>query len=352
MKKILVLLVLLVGGLGLVSCSNKTKLIVYIPNDYIDKDLLGEFEDLHDVRVQILNFDSNEVALGQIASNSYDVVIPSDYAIEELASKDLIEKIDVADYLGEGFEYTEGLQSFLTALGNEGFNFTNYAVPYFWGTVGVLYNHNVNGLTAKVKEEGFKVIGDQKLETIIYDSSRDAFMAALNVNDVLLKNAKASDVNTAKDWLIAAKGPKTSILSDQILTDMLSGTKYDAVIAYSGDAAYIMSENDNYSFYAPSNTNVWADGFAIPKNAKEKELAKEFIKFMTSYEQAFANSSYVGYTSPRKDVYNEMIASDGEYGDERLKVAYEAKVDVFQFYRFDNELKKLLDDAWAIVIAS
>ncbi|VEU80608.1 extracellular solute-binding protein [Haploplasma axanthum] len=352
MKKILSLIVVVTTALVLVACSNKPRLIIYLPNEYIDMSVIKKFEKENNVRVRIINFDSNEVALGQVKSNSYDVVIPSDYAIEELAAQGLLEELNTSEYLGEGFENAPGLEAFLNQLNDEGFNFSKYAIPYFWGNVGVLYNHNITGLTERVKTEGFGVIGDQNLETIIYESSRDAYMVALNVNDVLLKDATKTDIDNATQWLINAKGPKTSILSDQILTTMLRGTKYDAVITYSGDAAYIMSENENYSFYAPANTNVWADGFVIPKNATNKELAKEFIKYMTSYEAAFDNSSYVGYSSPRKDVYDEMIAEDGEYGDERLRVAYAAKVTPFQFFRYDSNLKKMLDDGWEIVVTA
>lgn len=354
MKKFYLLTLVIATTLILIGCSSKTRLVLYIPNDYIDESLIEEFEKEHNVRVKKITFNSNEVALGQIPSNSYDVVVPSDYAIEELAHKGLIEKIDYTEFLGEGFEFTPQLQMFLDQLKSEGFNFLDYAVPYFWGSVGVLYKNSTVTLEM-MQEQGFGIVANQNLNTVIYDSSRDGLMVGLlNVNDgVLLKDATQADVTAAEKWLISAKGSKTSTKSDQILNEMLNNdTRYDAVITYSGDAAYIMSENENYSFYIPNKTNLWADGFAIPTNAKQKDLAKEFIKFMTTHDSALTNTIEIGYSSPRSDVFTEMITGDGDYADERLKTAYESIVDEFQMFRHNDVLKDMISKSWDRYLAA
>lgn len=352
MKKTFTLLLVVVTVIVAQACSNKPILKVFLPNDYWNKDVIKDFEKEYNVRVRIINFDSNEVALTQIKANRYDVVIPSDYTIEELVHEDLLEDISGSVWADLDVELTEELVSLLDYLKEDGFDFLKYAAPYFWGTVGVLYNHNISGLAARVENEGFGIIGDQTLETIIYDSSRDAFLAALLVDDVLLKDATQDDINSAKDWLIAAKGPKTSIKSDEILTEMLRGTRYDAVLSYNGDAAYIMSENSNYSYFIPDKSNLWADGFAVPKNAENKELAYTFIKFMMSYDAALGNTEYVGYSSPRQDVFDYIIGPDGDYNEPRLKYAYQSKVTNFQEFRFMPSLKSMIDDAWRVVIAT
>lgn len=352
MKKIFTLLLVVVAVIFIQACSNKPILKVFLPNDYWNKDVIRDFEKEYNVRVRIINFDSNEVALTQIKANRYDVVVPSDYALEELISENLLEDLSETVWAGLDIELTAELALLLDSFKEDGFDFLKYAAPYFWGTIGVLYNHNITGLTNRVENEGFGIIGDQSLETIIYDSSRDAFLAALLVNDVLLKDATQDDIDDAKDWLIAAKGPKTSIKSDEILTEMLRGTKYDAVIAYNGDAAYIMSENDNYSYFIPDKSNLWADGFAVPKNAENKELAYTFIKFMMTYDAALGSTEYVGYTSPRQDVFDDMIGEDGDYNEPRLRYAYESEVTNFQAFRFMPSLKSMIDDAWRVVIAT
>lgn len=351
MKKLFLIISVLATGLFLVSCSKKERLVVFMPNDYIDKSIIKRFEKQEGVKVDLLNFNSNEVMLGQVESNKYDVIVPSDYAIEELANKDLIDKINYKDYLGEGFEFTETLQHFMEQLSEEGFNFLDYSVPYFWGSIGVLYNHN-KFTAEEIEAGGFGVINKKGQNNVIYDSSRDALMAGLlQVNGgVLLNDATQADVNLAKDWLIDTKKNGARIISDEILGELVGNrTKYDAVIAYSGDAAYIMSENDNYSYHLPENTNVWADGFVVTKQSTKKDLAREFIKFMTSYEQALDNTIEVGYTAARQDVYEEMVTGEGDYAEPRLKYAYEAKVENFQIFRYNDELKNMLSKAFELV---
>lgn len=352
MKKILMLVLIAATALVVAACSNKPILKLYLPNDYLNRDVIRAFEKEYNVRVRIINFDSNEVALTQIKANRYDVVVPSDYAIEELVANDLLEDISVSVWQDLDVTLTEELQDLIDYLKEDGFDFLKYAAPYFWGTVGVLYRHGVSGLAERVQAEGFGVIGDQSLETIIYDSSRDAFMAALLVQDVLLSEATQAEIDIAKEWLINAKGPKTSIKSDEILTEMLRGTRYDAVIAYSGDAAYIMSENENYSYFIPEKSNLWVDGFAVPKNAESKELAYDFIKYMMSYEAALGSTEEIGYTSPRQDVFNLMIGAGGDYHDPRLSLAYRSDVINFQAFRYMPALKSMIDDAWRVVIAT
>lgn len=353
MKKLLLFVGLVSTTLFLVACSTKTKLVVYIPNDYINKDIVRKFEKENGVKVKLSTFDSNEVALSQIRSNVYDVVIPSDYAIEELVSEDLLMEIDYHELLGNNIEFSASLEVFLDQLKDEGFDFRKYAVPYFWGSFGILYNKNKIS-EDRIKEEGFNIIADQSLETVIYDSSRDALMVGMLVNGKNLHDdtrtlvETKADVLKAEEWLKKAKGPKTSILSDEILSDMESGTPFDAVMSYSGDAVYIMSENSNYDYYMPENTNVWADGFVIPKNSKQPDLAKEFIKYMTSYDAVYENSLEIGYSAVRADVLNDLI--EDEFSASNLAYAYEPKVEPFQIYRFDKELKKLLDESWARII--
>lgn len=349
MKKILTVVSSLLLAFVLIACSNKPKLKLYVPNDYTNKDLIRQFEKENNVRVKIITFNSNEVALGNVRANSYDVVVPSDYAIEELAKENLLEKIDFDSLVDETFELAPGLEAFLNQLNEEGFNFKEYSVPYFWGSLGILYNNN------KISKEeianlGFSVIGKKDLNTVIYDSSRDALMVGLNVVGKKLDEATQKDIDAAKDWLISAKRNGARILSDEILTDMLKGTPHDAVIAYSGDAVYIMDENSNYDFYIPENTNMFADGFVVPKNAKNKELAFKFIKFMTTKEAALANTLELGYTAARKDVFEQMLNED--FSEERIKLAYESKIELFQIYRYDIDLKEKIEKAWELVLVA
>ncbi len=358
MKKIWLLAVSVFSVFILAGCNLEADLKIYLPNDYINKDVVRAFEKETGKKVALVTFDSNEVALSQVKVNSYDVVIPSDYGIEELAKENYLQKIDWTkiEALNKETDLNEGLKTQLELLktdGGHGFDFLEYAVPYFWGSLGLLYNSSVEGLEEKVKSQGWSILADQSLETMIYDSSRDAFMAALAKDNIRLDEATDAQIKTAKEWLISAKGKKTSIKSDEILDEAIGGkTPYDVAMVYSGDAVYIMQETENYKYYAPELTNIWIDGFVIPQNAKNTELAYEFINYLSSYDANLENTAEIGYTSPRNDVVLELLKTD-EFKEERIAITFKVEGIVqSQFFRYNNKLKESLVDAWGEVKAS
>lgn len=351
MKRILSFVSILILSLLITACSSKPRLVVYLPNDYIDNDLIKEFRKEYNVKVKVVTFNTNEVAVGLIKSGGFDVVGPSDYALEELVLEGYIEKIDYKNYVDSSYELADYLDDYLISLNNDGFNFLDYAVPYFFGTFGIIYNHN-KFTQEDLKKDGFSIIYNHDLETIIYDSPRDAYMFALNILGKNINDATKEDIELANQSLIDAKGPNTSVLSDEILTDMLTGTRYDAVVSYSGDAQYIISENDNYSYYVPENTNVWIDGLAVTSYSKEKELAKEFIKFMNTKDASIRNSEYVGYTTARKDAYLKVSGENGMYGANNLSEIYKSYAKNYQIYRYNENIKQYIDEAWQLFQAS
>ena len=96
---------------------------------------------------------------------------------------------------------------------------------------------------------------------------------------------------------------------------MMNGYK-DIAVVYSGDAAVVLDENEDMSFYMPSQgTNIWCDAMVIPQNAENPKLAHEFINYMLTYEAAFDNTETVGYTSPNAEVFEEMTSSEDLYAD-------------------------------------
>ena len=138
------------------------------------------------------------------------------------------------------------------------------------------------------------------------------------------------------------------IVTDEIIDNMAQGRKAMGIV-YSGDAAYIMSENENMGFYMPeTGTNLWCDAMVIPSNAQNIALAHEFMDFVSSYEGAYDNSSYVGYTSPNKEVMDEL---SGEGGDYEGINAYIPRTDneKDEMFEFNAETRKIISNLWSKV---
>lgn len=352
MKKLVTLLFVAIATFVLSACTTSYDLVIFLPNDYINTDVIAEFEREHGVRVGIINFDSNEIALNQVKNNSYDIVIPSDYAIEELAAEGYLQELDWNRIEFDQDDFADGLKLLLEELEEDGFDYLKYAMPYFWGTVGLIYNGTVDGLKEQVEAEGWAVLADPNLDTMIYDSSRDAFMAALGVQEISLQEATEQDIIDARIWLTAAKGSTTWIKSDEILDEAIGRTPYDVAMVYSGDAVYIMMETEEYEFFAPEYTNVWADGFVIPENANNVDLAYDFINFMSSEEAMIENAFEIAYTPVSQAIIEELL-EDEDFADPRVRVAFDIDPNDFlhEAFRYNTQLKPWLDREYPLFLA-
>jgi spermidine/putrescine transport system substrate-binding protein len=353
MKKAILVGLALVTGLLIASCGSKSELKVFMPNEYIKESLVEQFESEFDVDVQIITFDSNETALPQVEANRYDLVVPSDYAIEELAAKGLLQPIDWTKLTSmNSNDLDPALQQFLNKQKDavSGFDYLDVSVPYFWGNVGILYD------TTKVEKSfleanGWSSLLDGTKKVMFYDSSRDMMMIALKAlyENVDINNPTEAQLQEAEDWLAqGAQNKETTFASDEVLDDMLvaGDTKYAMAVTYSGDAVYLMSENADLDYYVPERgTNVWMDGFVIPNNAQEVDLAYDFINFMTHPEQMYANSEEIGYTAPRADVIQKIIA-DEVYPSASYQISIRETDSVF---RYKPELKTQIEQIWARV---
>jgi spermidine/putrescine transport system substrate-binding protein len=349
MKKILSLLVAVLFVFALASCDSRTTLKVFIWGEYIDMDLVELFEETYGVRVDVIIFESNEAAVLQVKSSSFDIIVPSDYAIEELANGGYLQEIDWSRL--ENISKTDFSTQYLQLLNQiedfavEGAKILDFAVPYFWGNIGIIYNKDVVSQEA-VELAGWDILKRQDLRVMFYDIGRDATMIALralygqSINPNLATDAQLA---AAEQWLTDAKGPRTRYLTTEIYDVFTSPATIDVAHAFSGEAIYLLPENDKLGYHVPdSGTNVWMDMLAIPKNARQTDLAYKFIDFFMSYENALTNSITVGYTSPRADVA-QSIVDEEIYGPE-----YQVVVRPYdQIHRYKPELKAKIELLWS-----
>lgn len=318
---------------------------VYNWGEYTGENIISGFEELTGAKVIMDNFDSNEQMYIKVANgDAYDVLVPSDYMIQRMMQEKMLQKLEPEtrkECLGELADAIKGLPY---DPKNE------YSIPYFWGTVGIVYDKT------KVSEEdlekdGWDIFLDQKFkgDIYLYDSERDSFMMALKALGYSMNTTSQDELNDAYNWLIqCVQTVDPEIVTDEIIDNMAQARKALGLI-YSGDAAYVMSENENMGFYMPkSGTNLWSDAMVIPKNAKNPKLANEFIRYITSYDAAMDNSSYVGYTSPNKEVMEELGGKGGDY-DGINAYTPRAGYDKDEVFQYDEITRKIIADLWSRV---
>lgn len=289
--------------------SNVLKL--YLPGEYLGENVISDFEKQYGVRVIVENFDSNEMMYTKLmAGDRYDVIIPSDYMIERLMNEDFLQPLDKSM-----IPNMENMSDAVLGMSYDPDN--TYSIPYFWGSVGLVYNHE-NVDPAVIESEGWEVLRntDYAGHIYIYDSERDSFMMAFKALGYSMNTEDPNEINDAYEWLLQMNNTMSPVyVTDEVIDGMMNGYK-DIAVVYSGDATVILDENEDMSFYMPNQgTNIWCDAMVIPKNAENPKLANEFINYMLTYEAAFDNTETVGYTSPNAEVFEEMTSSEDLYAE-------------------------------------
>ena len=299
----MVLIVVLLAGLircGSVSRQQKV-LKVYNAGEYIDLSLLEKFEEEFNCTVIYETFESNEMMYTKLSSGeSYDILVPSDYMIERLIKEDYLQALD--------WKMIPNKANLMDEVLDQSYDPGNrYSCPYFWGTVGILYDKTI--VDEEDLKEGWDLLRDTKYkgQIYMYDSERDSFMIALKALGYSMNTTDEKEIEDAYNWLIEQRDTMDPIYAgDDVIDNMISGNKAMAVV-YSGDASYIISENENMAYLTPpQGTNVWYDSMLITRDCSEVDLAHEFINFMLRDDNALANTEEVGYTSPVVSAFEEM----------------------------------------------
>lgn len=317
---------------------------IYNWGEYVGEHIIQDFEKETGAKVMLENFDSNEQMYIKVANKeAYDILVPSDYMIERLISEGYLQKLDKSK-----LTCMDKLNKAVKGLPYDPKN--EYSVPYFWGTVGIVYD-KTKVSEEDLRKEGYNIFLDQKYkgDIYLYDSERDSFMMALKSLGYSMNTSDQGEIDKAYQWLLKCVGTmKPEIVTDEIIDNMAQARKALGLI-YSGDATYVMAENPKMGYYLPdSGTNQWSDAMVIPKNAKNVDLAYAFINYASDYDGAYDNSSYVGYTSANKKVMEDLYGKGGEFEgiDAYIPRTDNKKDEVFEY---NEKTKKIISNLWSKV---
>ena len=349
MKKIINVLLTLGLLVTLVGCSNEKyengEVQIFLPGEYISDDVIKMFEDEYNIDVNITLFESNESMYTKLLTGAtFDIVIPSDYMIERLIKEDMVMKFDKSKITC--------LDELYDGVKNMDFDPNNdYSIPYFWGNTGIVYDSTIVD-QKDVETDGWAVLKNPKYkgQIYMYDSIRDMFMIAEKDLGFSMNTNNDEEIQKAYDWLVeVAKTMDPAFASDECIDGLATGEKAMGFM-YNGDAALIISENENMRFYAPTNSgvNYFVDSMMILKDAENVENAYKFINFITSYDAALENSSFVGYSSVNAEVLKTLSSEGGDYYGNEAYIPRErnAKDEVFHN---DEKTLATISELWTKV---
>lgn len=302
--------------------SGTDTITVFNWGDYIDTELVERFQEETGMTVIYETFDSNEAMFTKIeqGGTTYDIAVPSEYMIEKMKEEDLLIELDHEKL--PNLQYID--ERFLDLSFDEG---NRYSVPYFWGTVGILYNPDM--LPGKTFTS-WNDLWDPALENeiLLIDGAREVIGMALNSLGYSLNDTNRDHLGEALDKLNELTPNVKAIVGDENKL-LMANDEAAVALVWSGDARDVMWENEALDYVVPEEgSNLWFDNMVIPKTADNVEGAHQFINFMLDPEVAAQNTEYVSYSTPNEAALNylpeEMVTDERFYPPpeltERLEV--------------------------------
>ena len=281
--------------------------------EYIDEELITEFEEQTGIRVNYQTAESNEAlySLIKMGGADFDVIVPSDYMIGRLIEENMLAELDYSAI--PNYDLIDDQYKSLS------FDPENrYTVPYTWGTVGIIYN------TAMVDEPitSWGAMFDEKYagQVLMINNSRDALMASLCYLGYDINTTDEAQLEEAFQLIYDAKnkGVYQAFVMDEIFGKMEGGNAAIAMY-YAGDYLTMLENNEDLAFVVPDEGSNWfVDAMCVLKSSQHQAEAMEWINFIAGTDANLANMDYIWYASPNAEALAEYPAYYEELYDEPL----------------------------------
>lgn len=344
MKKKLLLMAACLGAMfAFTACGSKddgNTLTVLNYGKYIESSVLDAFEEETGIHVNYEEYVNPEEMYTKYKSGAidYDVICTSDYMVERLINEGEAKEINF-DKIPLSKNLDDSYFEFSKAFDPE----NKYSMPYFFGTVGILYNKN------KVDANDVKswdILWNKKYkdQIIMEDSVRDTFVPALKRLGYSSNSTDKKELETALDQLIEQKPLVYSYLVDESADEVVAGNASMALV-YSGEAAYAESLSKDLDYSVPTEgSNMWIDSWMIAKTCKNQENAEKFLDFLCREDIAMKNFKYVYYATPNKAVYNKL---DKETQENKTIFPDEETLNNCEIFRYlDEDSIALYNKLW------
>ena len=281
--------------------------------EYIDEELITQFEEETGIRVNYQTAESNEAlySLIKMGGADFDVIVPSDYMIARLIQEDMLAELD--------YSHIPNFQLIDDTYKNLSYDPENkYTVPYTWGTLGIIYN------TTMVSEPitSWDAMFDPQYagQVLMINNSRDALAAALLDLGYSINTTDPGQLEEAFNLLKTAKdsGVYQAFVMDEVFQKMEGGNAAIAMY-YAGDYLTMLENNEDLAFVIPEEGSNWfVDAMCVLKDTQHMSEAEEWINFIASTDSNLANMDYIWYASPNREALEQYPAYYAEVNEEDL----------------------------------
>ncbi|MDF2614761.1 MAG: transporter substrate-binding protein [Clostridia bacterium] len=334
------LLILSLAGCG----ESKNAITVYNWGDYIDPEVNDLFTEETGIKVVYSEYANNEEMYATVEPGNvnYDILFPSDYMIEKMIKKDMLQKVDTSKL--DNYKNIDNRFKKLPFDPED-----SYSVPYMWGTVGIVYN------TKMVEDvvDSWDVLWNEKYkeQIFMYDSERDSIMVALKKLGYSMNTRDEKELEEAKKLLIEQAPLVLAYVGDEGKGKMVNG-EAALMVAWAGDAMVMMNENPDLAYAIPKEgSNYFVDSIVISKASKNVEAAYEYIDFLCRPDIAAKNAQYIGYSTPiskARDLLPEEI-KESEVAYPKDEVISHSNMEMFND---PSDIVELYSSIWTEIKAS
>lgn len=319
--------------------GGKNTLVVLNYGEYIDTSVLKTFEEETGIKVLYEEATTPEEAYSKYKASTipYDLICTSDYMVERLIQEDEAVEID-----REKMEYVENIGDIYWEMSRVYDPENKYSIPYFWGTVGILYNASM----VDEPVDSWSILFDEKYdgEIIMQNSIRDAYMCALKWKGYSLNTTDRTELAEAQEVLLNQKPIVEAYFVDEVREEMVAGNAALSVI-YSGEAYLANEYDENLQYVVPKEgSNVWIDAWVMMKKGKNPEGALKFLDFLCREDIASANFEEIYYPTPNMAVYDNL---DEEVKEDPLIFPQEDVLEKCEVYKtLDEDTTALYSQMW------
>lgn len=343
-KKISVFAALFFASALAIGCGsspdNKETLTVLNYGKYFDPEALKLFEEETGIQVEYEEYESPEEMYTKYKAGSidYDLLCTSDYIIQKL-----IDEGEVLEMKHENIDEYKNIDANIIDASSAFDPDHKYTIPYFYGTVGILYNTDE---VDAAETNTWDVLWNDKYsgKIIMENSVRDCFLVPLKQLGYSLNTTDEKELQEALQKLLDQKPLIYAYFVDETGDEMAAGNASLAV-TYSGEAAYAQSLSDNLAYSVPKEgSNLWIDSWFLPKTCKNQENAEKFLNFLCREDIAKMNFDYVYYATPNTAVYDNL---DDETKNDKTIFPDSSVLDNCEVYlSLDEEGTNLYNQLW------
>ncbi len=326
------------GKAGSGSQTGKS-LTVFNYSEYLDPEMIEKFTEETGIKIRYEEALTPEDMYTKYKSGAvnYDLLCTCDYMLGRL-----IREGEVVEIPFDSFENLDNIGKRYFDISKAFDPDHRYTLPYFWGTIGILYD------TSVVKEpvDSWSVLFDHSYagDIIMQNSIRDTYMVALKYLGYSLNTTDENEINEAQKLLIAQKPDVQAYLVDEARDEVVAGNAAMAVV-YSGEAYLGHEYNENLEYVVPKEgSNIWIDSWCVTKNCKDMDAARQFLDFLCREDVAKANFEFIYYSTPNDAVVSSLPE---EMKNDKALVPPDSVFENCEVCtRYDEETSRMYNELW------